>query len=137
MPKYSCVFNPAWLENSKYKMWLQKTYVPNKAYCRICLKTFDISNMGESALTSHIKSNKHQQSSKSSSACMSISSFASASASSTSSVVKPLSSAASLILDQVEIGTTGRHSYNFADVKTIYRYEIVKTIYQYEIVCYH
>ena len=61
MPKYGCSFNPEWLENDRYKQWIQKTSSINQAYCRLCSKVIDISNMGESALMSHMKSVKHEK----------------------------------------------------------------------------
>ena len=61
MPKYRCSFNPEWLENDHYKQWIQKTSSINQAYCRLCSKVKDISNMGESALMSHMKSVKHEK----------------------------------------------------------------------------
>ena len=46
--------------NGKFKSWLRKvekdTY---SAECTICSKTFDISSIGESALTSYMKGKKH------------------------------------------------------------------------------
>lgn len=50
-----CVFNPAWVENDCYKVWLTSVMDKNKAYCKLCYKEFDIGKMGESALKSHMK----------------------------------------------------------------------------------
>ena len=48
------------LEDDKFKRWFRKvekdTY---PAKCSICCKMFDVSNMGENALTSHMKGKKH------------------------------------------------------------------------------
>ena len=49
-----CKFNNDWLGIDKYKAWL--CCVPgnrHKASCKICHKTFDIVNIGESAIGSH------------------------------------------------------------------------------------
>lgn len=43
----------------KYKDWLQKETDSRHAKCKLCSKTIDISNMGEAALTSHMKGKKH------------------------------------------------------------------------------
>ena len=56
-----CVFNAAWTEHKVYSKWIaprdgDKTY----AKCTLCDKSFDVSNMGEAALKSHMKSQKHQ-----------------------------------------------------------------------------
>ena len=56
-----CRFNNAWLRNEKYMSWVSSDKDPGRAKCRLCGdKTFDISNMGEAALTSHAKGAKHQ-----------------------------------------------------------------------------
>lgn len=55
-----CTFNNLWLHVEKYKSWLVKVEDPGKAKCSVCSKTFDIANMGESALVSHAKGAKHQ-----------------------------------------------------------------------------
>lgn len=55
-----CRFNNVWLQSEKYNAWLEKYQDPGGAKCRLCHKTFDISNMGEAALPSHAKGAKHQ-----------------------------------------------------------------------------
>ena len=54
-----CLFNERWFENSSYKLWLERDTDKYKAKCKVCMKTFDVSNMGESALSSHEKGKKH------------------------------------------------------------------------------
>ncbi|CAH3031588.1 unnamed protein product [Pocillopora meandrina] len=54
-----CLFSDRWLENSSYKLWLERDADKFKAKCRVCMKAFDVSNMGESALKSHEKGKKH------------------------------------------------------------------------------
>ena len=56
-----CVFSDLWLQNPLYKEWLQEVKGDkHKARCIVCMKDVDISSMGESALTSHLKGKKHQ-----------------------------------------------------------------------------
>ncbi|XP_070386740.1 uncharacterized protein [Dermacentor albipictus] len=53
-------FQGACLHNEAYKDWIAlDTTSEHRARCRPCGKTFDITNMGESALKSHMKSAKH------------------------------------------------------------------------------
>ena len=54
-----CLFSERWFENLFYKLWLERNSDKYKAKCRVCMKTFDVSNMGESALASHEKGKKH------------------------------------------------------------------------------
>jgi len=55
----NCAFNVKWLENDEYKQWIVMGQSKFKAKCTLCRKEIDISNMGEGALKSHKKSNKH------------------------------------------------------------------------------
>lgn len=60
---YSCKFRKEWLSKDEYKEWVQESADnDNKAYCKVCKKTIDLSNMGQRALTSHMKSKKHIES---------------------------------------------------------------------------
>jgi hypothetical protein len=52
-----CSFCDQWLETDEYKQWLVHTNGDRQ----LCLKDFDISNMGEAALKSHAKGSSHQQ----------------------------------------------------------------------------
>ena len=75
MPKYTCYFNTAWLENDSYKSWLvQDSSSDKKGYCKFCKKSIDVSNMGELALKSHSKS-EHSQRVITSKGCLSMKSF--------------------------------------------------------------
>ena len=60
-----CIFNENWLQKDRYKHWLHRDSNNHKARCRLCSKSFDIGNMGESALVSHLKGIKHRQLEKS------------------------------------------------------------------------
>jgi len=63
MPGGNFMFNPAWLKKECYSGWLVKDKVKptSNARCSIYLKTFDVRNMGEAALKSHMNSQKHKQ----------------------------------------------------------------------------
>ena len=62
--KSKCIFNDSWLTDSRFSKWLKKSHAKSKAYCNLCGKDFDISNMGISALNSHSvgKKQKDQES---------------------------------------------------------------------------
>ena len=69
MGRNKCLFSRKWLSNKDYS-WVRECNNKEdkyKALCSICNKTFDIGAMGESALKSHMKSEKH----KSNQACTS------------------------------------------------------------------
>jgi hypothetical protein len=55
----ACIFNDSWTTHSEYSVWVVRAADKSKARCRLCLKDFDVSNMGESALKSHAKGTKH------------------------------------------------------------------------------
>ena len=63
MPGGNCVFKALWLKMDCYKGWLvqDKLKPASNARCLICLKTFDIKNMGEAALKSHMNGKKHKE----------------------------------------------------------------------------
>ena len=56
-----CTFSQAWLNNGQYQSWIARTSDGSKsrARCRLCQKDFDVSNMGEAALKSHMSGKKH------------------------------------------------------------------------------
>ena len=57
-----CTFRELWLDNSTYAGWLTKDLKSkHSAHCLVCCKSFDISNMGESALRSHMSGQKHKE----------------------------------------------------------------------------
>ena len=48
--------------NEQYSTWLAVVACDRmKARCKVCLTNFDVSNMGEAALRSHAKGEKHQR----------------------------------------------------------------------------
>ena len=53
-----CLFSERWFENPSHKLWLERDSDKYKAKCRVYMKTFDMSNIGESALASHKKGKK-------------------------------------------------------------------------------
>lgn len=59
----ACSFQLSWLQEPSFASWLVK--VPNDVYvarCKLCCKTFSLSNMGRRAVTSHMSSAKHVRS---------------------------------------------------------------------------
>ncbi|XP_047990547.1 uncharacterized protein LOC125229685 [Leguminivora glycinivorella] len=53
-------FNCEWQLNDKFKPWLEPVKNDHfSAYCKLCKKSFTLSNMGEQALSSHMKGKKH------------------------------------------------------------------------------
>ncbi|XP_035217957.1 uncharacterized protein LOC118191263 isoform X2 [Stegodyphus dumicola] len=55
-------FNEKWLENPNYKEWLQCHDTDKRqAKCTVCCKSFSIGNMGEAAVKSHMKAEKHKK----------------------------------------------------------------------------
>ena len=62
MGKYKCSFNRKWLSTKDYSWVREFKGDKYKALCSICNKSFDVGAMGESALKSHMKSNKHKTS---------------------------------------------------------------------------
>ena len=54
-------FQDEWLQIEKYKSWISKVPgQPFKAKCQLCMKDFDVGNMGKSSLDSHAGSKKHK-----------------------------------------------------------------------------
>jgi hypothetical protein len=57
------VYNPEWESNAVYQTWIRPFKADKtKAICSVCDKIIDISNMGEAALKSHTKAEKHNRS---------------------------------------------------------------------------
>ena len=54
-----CSFSDRWLKNSSYKLWLECDMDKFEAKWKVCLKAFDVSNMGELVLKSREKGKKH------------------------------------------------------------------------------
>ena len=60
-------FNKEWMNKVEYKDWLLPEPSNNtKAKCRLCMRSFSLSNMGEPALKSHTEGKKHQNAVKTS-----------------------------------------------------------------------
>ena len=60
-------FNKEWMDKVEYKDWLLSEPSNNtKAKCRLCMRSFSLSNMGESSLKSHAQWKKHQNTVKTS-----------------------------------------------------------------------
>ena len=58
---YSSKFQEEWLAMSQFKDWIMKHESPFKAYCKLCSKAIELSNMGKRALTSHAESKIHKK----------------------------------------------------------------------------
>ena len=54
MLKNKCIFQAKWLDDPCYSQWLKKES-DEVAVCSYCKKEINIGNMGETALTSHLK----------------------------------------------------------------------------------
>ena len=52
-------FQDGWVTDHLYARWIGRATSDGDAICRYCKKSFEVSNMGESALRSHSKSKKH------------------------------------------------------------------------------
>ena len=60
-------FNKEWMDKVQYRDWLLPEPSNNtKAKCRLCMRSFSLSNMGEPALKSHAQGKKHQNAVKTS-----------------------------------------------------------------------
>ena len=85
MPGGKCSFNPLWLTKPEYKDWVREdTTSKHKAFCFACKKSIDLLAMGESALVSHSRGQKHLQRLKAGQPRVSLTDFFSKSASSSS-----------------------------------------------------
>ena len=63
--KGQCLYNKKWEHDPQYKAWVSAYKADKrKALCHWCDRTIDVSSMGESALKSHSRSEKHKQNSR-------------------------------------------------------------------------
>jgi len=53
-----CAFQEAWLSNPQFLIWIEHGKLSGQARCKVCLKDFDIQNIGEAAVKSHMKSKR-------------------------------------------------------------------------------
>ena len=59
-PKFT-KFHDEWFKMPEFKDWVSQDSSSNTiAKCKVCMVSFDLSNMGKNALISHQKSKKHQ-----------------------------------------------------------------------------
>ena len=54
-------FQDDWLSHPDYKNWVRKDADRNKAFCSLCHKSLELSNMGTQALKSHMNGKKHKR----------------------------------------------------------------------------
>jgi len=57
---HGCTLNDQWLLDEDYSAWIMRTGDRNNARCGVCFKDIDLRSMGEYALKSHSKSDKHK-----------------------------------------------------------------------------
>ena len=69
MASKHCHFRESWLQEPEFAPWLQPEDNDTKGYCKLCRKSFDLSNMGIAAVKSHMKSKQHYQIMKLSGVC--------------------------------------------------------------------
>lgn len=56
------VFQIDWLSDPSFSSWLTQVPLDNKvARCKLCMKTFNLSNMGRRAVSSHMLGEKHKK----------------------------------------------------------------------------
>ena len=54
-------FQYKWLQMQKYKSWISKVpRQPFKAKCKLCMKEFDVGDLGKSSFDSHISAKKRK-----------------------------------------------------------------------------
>ena len=56
--KKNTVFNHRWLEEDEFESLLASTKDEDKARCKLCKKSIELSNMGRQALLSHCSGKK-------------------------------------------------------------------------------
>ena len=56
----SCKFQQDWFSALKFKDWIQRHENNYNAYCKVCQKAIDLSNMGRGALISNVQDKGHK-----------------------------------------------------------------------------
>ena len=59
MASKQCHFHEIWLVDPDFASWLQQEKNDSKGYCKLCKKSFNLSNMGIGAHKSHMKNKQH------------------------------------------------------------------------------
>ena len=55
-------FNEIWLKEVKYVQWLQKNHERQSSFkCKLCMKSYELNNMGKRALDAHANGKKHKE----------------------------------------------------------------------------
>ena len=61
MPRGKCHFSDRWLDETEFKVWLQRFQGDDtRAYCKLCKKDFGVGNSGRKSLDTHAKGAKHK-----------------------------------------------------------------------------
>ena len=60
MPTKQTYFQKTWLDKPEYKEWLSEVDDNKLAFCKVCKKSFKLSNMAEDAIKSHAGSDRHK-----------------------------------------------------------------------------
>jgi len=61
--KYNSFFNKDWLTDKSFSSWIEPAASVHQARCKLCSKSFELSNMGRKAVTSHEASAQHKKNS--------------------------------------------------------------------------
>lgn len=59
--KKQTYFSDSWLSDLRFCLWLEKPNDSSKAMCKLCKKSFNLSNMGIKALQSHAQGEGHKK----------------------------------------------------------------------------
>ena len=54
-------FQDDWLSHPDYKNWVRKDADRKKAFCSLCHKSLELSNMGTQVLNRHVNGKKHKK----------------------------------------------------------------------------
>ena len=60
MPTKQTYFQKTWLDKPEYKEWLSEVDDNKLAFCKVCKKSFKLSNMAEDTIKSHAGSDRHK-----------------------------------------------------------------------------
>lgn len=108
MSNFKCSFQVEW--KNKFK-WIQEVEGDrNRAYCKLCQYSFNLSNMGFRAVTSHEAGKKHQLRKKSVASSQSVINFLPSTSSSDKIAISCEASSSSLPTSTIEVASTFKES---------------------------